>query len=332
MGVRMRKRIIMLLISLLLAGTIQLTADTLIDSVYAIGSLTGTLILSQANQSISFNDYTLIAGDTGEALVTPPPSDPNSTERSFISFELPNIPQGYTLDSAYIRLYQVNSFGNSIYGQFPIWDVLGENTMYCIMDHIDYGDYIDPGDWTAGDISDSGTLCSNIGIISDSCEEGHRYLDITSCVQNDYDNNRNKTQYRIRFTIDTDWDSLWDYIDFYQGSYPWIGNPGLILYFKTIYSVDENYLFEYNIDIFPNPFINSTTISYNARQGQINHVGIYNLKGQLLRTLGFSDSGLGFCAEWDGKDETGRDMSNGIYLIRVESKDVNVIKKVMKLR
>ncbi|MDP8313511.1 MAG: hypothetical protein RAP70_00350 [Candidatus Celaenobacter antarcticus] len=35
---------------------------------------------------------------------------------------------------------------------------------------------------------------------------------------------------------------------------------------------------------------------------------------------------------WDGKDEAGHDMSNGIYLIRIESKDVNVIRKVMKIR
>ena len=332
MEVRMRKRIIVLFILLLLIGTIKLAAETVIDTIYAIGSLTGTLIFSQANQSISFNDYTLIAGDIGEALVTPPPSDPNSIERGFISFELPNITQGYTLYSAYIRLYQINSFGNSIYEQFPIWDVVGGDTMYCIMDHIDYGDYIDPGDWTAGDLEDPGTLSSNIGVISDSGIEGHRYLNITPYVQYDYDNNRNKTQYRIRFPVETDWDSLSDYIDFYQGSYPWIGNPGLILYFTQINSVDENNLFEYNINIFPNPFINSTIISYNARQGQVKEVGVYNLKGQLLKKLILYNSNLNFHAEWDGKDESGHDMSNGIYLIRIVSKDVNVIRKVMKIR
>ena len=315
---------------LLLVGTIQLTADTIIDTIYAIGPLTGTLIFSQANQCIVFNDYTLNIGDTGEALVTPPPSDPNSIERGFISFELLDVPEGYVLDSAYIRLYQVKSYGNSIY-QFPVWNVVGGDTMYCIMDHIDYDDYIDPGDWTAGDVGDPGTLSSNIGVISDSGIEGHRYLNITPYVQNDYDNNRNKTQYRIRFPLDTDWDSLWDYICFSQGSTPTLTNPGLILYFTSINSVDENNTFEYNIDIFPNPFITTTTISFHAHQGEVKNVGVYNLKGQLLRTLGFSDSDLGFSAEWDGKDESGHDMSNGIYLIRIESKDVNVIRNAIKL-
>jgi len=327
----MRNRIIMLLISLLLIGTIQLTADTIIDTIYAIGSLTGTLIFSQANQCIVFNDYTLNIGDTGEALVTPPPSDPNSIERGFISFELPDVPERYTLDSAYIRLYQVKSYGNSI-EQFPVWDVVGGDTMYCIMDHIDYGDYIDPGDWTAGDVGDPGTLSSNIGIISDSGIEGHRYLNITPYVQNDYDNNRNKTQYRIRFPIDTDWDSFWDYIHFSQGSTPTLTNPGLIMYFTSINSVDENNLFEYNINIFPNPFINSTIISFHKRQGQVREVGVYNLKGQLVKRLGLSYGDLGCRAEWDGTDEAGHEVSNGIYLIRVESKNDNIIRRVMKIR
>ena len=271
MEVRMRNRIIMLLISLLLIGTIQLTADTIIDTIYAIGSLTGTLIFSQANQCIVFNDYTLNIGDTGD-------------------------------------------------------------TMYCIMDHIDYGDYIDPGDWTAGDVGDPGTLSSNIGIISDSGIEGHRYLNITPYVQNDYDNNRNKTQYRIRFPIDTDWDSFWDYIHFSQGSTPTLTNPGLIMYFTSINSVDENNLFEYNINIFPNPFINSTIISFHKRQGQVREVGVYNLKGQLVKRLGLSYGDLGCRAEWDGTDEAGHEVSNGIYLIRVESKNDNIIRRVMKIR
>jgi len=32
---------------------------------------------------------------------------------------------------------------------------------------------------------------------------------------------------------------------------------------------------------------------------------------------------------WSSKDESGHEMSNGIYLIRIEGKDVNVVRKVM---
>ena len=54
---RMRKRITMLLISLLLAGTIQLTAETLIDSVYATPELDGDIIFSQNDQICYVNNW-----------------------------------------------------------------------------------------------------------------------------------------------------------------------------------------------------------------------------------------------------------------------------------
>ena len=338
----MKKTVFMMLVVLLLFTlTTQIRADTIIDTIYAIGSLTGTLIFSQTNQSISFNDYVLLAGDEGEPLQTPPPPDPNSRFRSYISFELPDIPHGYNLDSAYIRLYQVNSWGNSIFNEFPIWDVPGGDTMFCIMDHIDYGNYIDPGDWTAGDFGDPGTLCSNIGIISDSAEAGHRYLEITDYVLDDYMNSRNKTQYRIRFPIETDWDSLYDYIYLRQGSTPNPTNPGLILYLTSpnpIYEQDISNSYN-TIEIYPNPFIGYTTIKFNSDISRKscstkNQIKIYNIKGKLVKCISAAQinwKGGENKVIWDGRDKNGNIVSNGLYLIKIEGKDVNVIRKVLKL-
>ena len=56
MEVRMRKRIIVLLISLLI-GTVQLTADTIIDSVYATPELDGDIIFSQNDQICYVNNW-----------------------------------------------------------------------------------------------------------------------------------------------------------------------------------------------------------------------------------------------------------------------------------
>jgi len=110
-------------------------------------------------------------------------------------------------------------------------------------------------------------------------------------------------------------------------------DPLIVLNYTPIMSIGEEVNTEIdNIFAYPNPFNNQTVISFYARQGQVREVGVYNLKGQLLRTLGFSNSDLGFSTEWDGKDEAGHDLSNGIYLIRVESKNVNITRKVMKLK
>ena len=330
MGVRMRKRITMILISLLLIGTIQLTADTIIDSVYADPVLDGYIKFSQNNQNyIVYTLFDIYVGDLGIALV--PPYDPNSRTRGYVSFVLPQVPYGYEVDSAYFKLYQLYSFGNDFQG-FPIWDVPGGDTMFCIMDHIDYGNSLDTSDWTKGDSGEQGTLYTNIGTISDSAGIGYRYLDITDYVLYDYNNGRDKTQYRIRFPIETDWDYRFDYLVFHATAENDLRNPLIVLYFESNNSMEESCPSTYSISVYPNPFNNFTTISFTARQGQVREVGVYNLKGQLLRTLGFSDSDLGFHTEWDGKDESGHDMSNGIYLIRVESKDVNVIRKVMKIR
>ena len=332
MEVRMRKRIIVLLISLLI-GTVQLTADTIIDSVYATPELDGDIIFSQNDQICYVNNwmYDMGVGDSGESLVA---SDPNSIIRSYVSFELPQLPVGYELDSVYIRLYQFYSVGDgNIFGIQEPYPLFYGEELPCIMDHIDYGDMLDISDWTIGDAGDPGTLQSDIGCISDNGDDGYRYLDITQYLLDDYNNDRYQTQYRIRFEVDTDWDSLTDALGFLTSFDDFEHDPMIMLFYKSISSIDDDINEEiYNISAYPNPFINSTTISFTARQGQVREIGVYNLKGQLLRTLGFSVSDLGFSAEWDGRDKSGYDMSNGIYLIRIEGKDVNVIRKVMKIR
>ena len=329
----MRKRIIVLLISLLVIGTLQLTADTLIDSVYATPELDGYIFFSQNFQSLEVNNwmYCFSVGDLGESLIA---SDPNSITRSYVSFYLPEIPAGYELDSAYVRLYQYSSYGDGdVYGNQEPFPLFYGQELPCIMDHIDYGDMLDVSDWTIGDAGESGTLQSNIGCISNYGDDGYRYLDITQSVLDDFDNGRYQTQYRIRFEVDTDWDNLTDALGFLTSWDDPEHDPMIVLFFKSIMSTGEEVdMGIENIIVCPNPFYNTMLISFYAREERVQEVGVYNLKGQLVKRLVLSNNNLNFQAEWDGKDESGHDMSNGIYLIRVESENANVIKKVMKIR
>jgi hypothetical protein len=329
----MRKRIIVLLISLLLVGTIQLNADTIIDSVYATPELDGDILFRQSIQNfiVFTNYYTMCAGDLGTSLIEP---DPNSIFRSYISFYLPVIPTDYELDSAYIRLYQHSSVGDGdVIGNQEPFPLFYGQELPCIMDHIDYGDMLDTSDWTKGDTGDPGTLHSNIGCISDSEDVGYRYLDITQYVSDDYNNDRYQTQYRIRFEVDTDWDNLTDKLGFKTTASSQIPqHPIIYLYFNSIISIDEDVNSEiYNISAYPNPFINSTNISFTARQGQIREVDIYNLKGQLVRTLELRDSDLGFSAEWDGRDEDGIEVGSGVYFYQITGND-EYVGKVVKIK
>ena len=328
MDVRMRKRITVLLILLLLIGSIQLTADTIIDTTYSVPEMDGCI-----DYNTYWNKYYvdilsgLLAGDFLDWY-----NGGNCYVRSFVSFPLPEVPYGYELDSAYINLYQGASFGNSVPDVFPIWDMTsGSYEVPCYVDHVDYGSTLDVGDFN------SGVLENCIGIISETPEDGWRELEITQYVQEDIQEEREYSQYRICFPINTDYDDLDDLLLYGSGE----NTAGYIPYIRFIFTVnnhiDEDYISFVNdlVSVYPNPFNNTTTISFHVRQGQVKNVEVYNLKGQLVRTLGCNPptdgSDLVFHTEWDGKDEAGHDMSNGIYLISVESKDVNVIRKVMKI-
>jgi hypothetical protein len=70
---------------------------------------------------------------------------------------------------------------------------------------------------------------------------------------------------------------------------------------------------------FPNPFASSTTIEFQvARPGPV-ELRVYTVSGQLVRTLaaGHREAGIERIV-WDGRDETGRSLSPGVYFYRVQ--------------
>lgn len=307
--------------------TALLSADTIIDSVYSTPELDGYIKFSQNNQN--YIVYTLLdiyVGDLGIAMV--PPYDPNSRTRGYVSFVLPQVPYGYEVDSAYVVLYQLYCFGNNFYG-FPIWNVPGGDTMFCIMDHIDYGDYLDPSDWTKGDPGDPGTLHTNIGIISDSAENDYRYLDITDYVLDDYNSSRNKTQYRIRFPIETDWDYRFDYLVFHATAENDIRNPLIMIYYKSNNSIGDNtFPVTKNISLYPNPIEDELMIKFSMFKQKEVKISLYNVKGQKIKDI-FSGS---IKSDENMLEIDMKSISNGIYFIKVDEKDRNhIVKKIIIL-
>ena len=91
----------------------------------------------------------------------------------------------------------------------------------------------------------------------------------------------------------------------------------------------------------PNPFLNSTTISIkfnhptslrSAVAGELSLIKIYNVKGQLIKSLtSFPNPSLGMIeAVWDGKDKSGKEVKSGVYLFKLDNNDR--IGKIVKLR
>jgi len=77
----------------------------------------------------------------------------------------------------------------------------------------------------------------------------------------------------------------------------------------------------------PNPFNPSTRITYSIAQPCEIRLSVYNMRGQIIRTLesGYRNAGI-FSATWEGLDGSGNKVPTGIYLIRLEAGG-NVFKK-----
>jgi hypothetical protein len=79
---------------------------------------------------------------------------------------------------------------------------------------------------------------------------------------------------------------------------------------------------------YPNPFNPETTISFNIDRNEVAKLNIYNLKGQLVKSLGQYRTGQ-HSVVWNGEDEKGCKVSSGIYLYHLKGKKLNQINKMI---
>ena len=81
---------------------------------------------------------------------------------------------------------------------------------------------------------------------------------------------------------------------------------------------------------YPNPFNPSTTISYAVKDPAEVKIAIYNLKGQLVRTLvsEYRNSGR-YTAIWNGKDDHNRPVASGVYYYRMSAGTYHSTRKML---
>jgi len=85
----------------------------------------------------------------------------------------------------------------------------------------------------------------------------------------------------------------------------------------------------------PNPFNPSTRISYMVSEGVLVQVilKVYDLRGRLIRYLVDQQQQAGsYSVFWDGTDNTGRRVSSGVYLYRMQSGDFMQTRKMVLLK
>ncbi|TSA25230.1 T9SS C-terminal target domain-containing protein [bacterium] len=86
------------------------------------------------------------------------------------------------------------------------------------------------------------------------------------------------------------------------------------------------------LDNSPNPFSSQTEIKFSLKQSANVKIEIFNILGQKIKTVsdGYLNAGE-HSVEWNGKDENGNSLSNGVYFYKMNTENSSIIKKMILL-
>ncbi|HHE38118.1 MAG TPA: T9SS type A sorting domain-containing protein [Candidatus Cloacimonetes bacterium] len=161
-----------------------------------------------------------------------------------------------------------------------------------------------------------------------------------------YDNDWNEIQ-----TLEQDWeddqwvnweDHYYTYEDGYQIerlTYRWEGGRDWVNHSFNTYTwgtldAEDNSISPDNVPIltnYPNPFSETTTISFSTTERTENTgILIYNLKGQEVKTLILSGNEVSVV--WNGKDNNGSQVANGVYLYKIKAGKYTSTKKMILMK
>jgi hypothetical protein len=84
---------------------------------------------------------------------------------------------------------------------------------------------------------------------------------------------------------------------------------------------------------YPNPFNPTTTIAYSLPEASKVRLDIYNVKGQLVKTLINGDMSAGMhSVVWDGRDSNNTAVASGVYFYRVSSPKATQTKRMLLMK
>lgn len=87
------------------------------------------------------------------------------------------------------------------------------------------------------------------------------------------------------------------------------------------------------LQIYPNPFNPSATISYTLPEAGPVKISVHNLKGQLVKTLADAWQPAGDREiAWNGDDTSGRQLASGLYFCRLETAGTVLVGKLMLVK
>lgn len=100
--------------------------------------------------------------------------------------------------------------------------------------------------------------------------------------------------------------------------------------------INDNLLVPFETELqgnYPNPFNPSTTIKFTLHENQNVNLIIYNIKGEKVRTLVSGNLEASYHdIHWNGKDDSGKAISSGVYFYMMKTKHYIKTKKMILMK
>ncbi len=90
---------------------------------------------------------------------------------------------------------------------------------------------------------------------------------------------------------------------------------------------------KFALNNYPNPFNPTTTISFDLPSDDKIEIEIFNIKGQLVKTLIKETKNAGhYQIVWEGKDNQGKAVGSGVYFTKMKTSKQNLVKKMLLMK
>lgn len=104
--------------------------------------------------------------------------------------------------------------------------------------------------------------------------------------------------------------------------YPWVSIPS-----------DTAPALPFSLSCYPNPFKSQTNFEFKLSKGGVPELGIYNLKGQLVKKYPSSYFPTGKSTlTWNGLSDSGTELASGIYFLRMKVQGITHTQKLILMK
>ncbi|MBT4332261.1 MAG: T9SS type A sorting domain-containing protein, partial [Candidatus Cloacimonetes bacterium] len=84
---------------------------------------------------------------------------------------------------------------------------------------------------------------------------------------------------------------------------------------------------------YPNPFNPTTTISFSLAEASHVSINVYNMRGQLVKTLVNTELENAYHEiVWNGKDNSGKNTASGVYFYKMKASNYTATKKMILMK